>query len=55
MYTWAYDKQPVGRARYTLMTDIAGVVIDDGVACRLAPNHYYVTATTSGVDQVYRA
>lgn len=55
MYTWAYEKQPIGRARYTLMTDIAGVVIDDGVACRLAPNHYYVTATTSGVDQVYRA
>ena len=55
MYTWAYEKQPVGRARYTLMTDIAGVVIDDGVACRLAPNHYYVTATTSAVDQVYRA
>lgn len=55
MYTWAYEKQPVGRARYTLMTDIAGVVIDDGVACRIAPNHYYVTATTSGVDQVYRA
>ncbi len=55
MYTWAYEKQPVGRARYTLMTDMAGVVIDDGVACRLAPNHYYVTATTSAVDQVYRA
>ncbi len=55
MYTWAYEKQPVGRARYTLMTDISGVVIDDGVACRMAPNHYYVTATTSGVDQVYRA
>ncbi len=55
MYTWAYEKQPVGRARYTLMTDIAGVIIDDGVACRLAPNHYYVTATTSAVDQVYRA
>jgi sarcosine oxidase subunit alpha len=55
MYTWSYEKQPVGRARYTLMTDMAGVVIDDGVACRLAPNHYYVTATTSAVDQVYRA
>ena len=55
MYTWSYEKQPVGRARYTLMTDMAGVVIDDGVACRLAPNHYYVTATTSSVDQVYRA
>ncbi len=55
MYTWAYEKQPIGRARYTLMTDMSGVVMDDGVACRLHQNHYYVTATTSAVDQVYRA
>jgi sarcosine oxidase subunit alpha len=54
MYTWAYAAQPVGRARYALMTDQTGVVIDDGVACRFHQNHYYVTATTSGVDQVYR-
>jgi sarcosine oxidase subunit alpha len=55
MYTWAYEKQPVGRARYALLTDMAGVVIDDGVACRLHDRHFYVTATTSGVDQVYRS
>ncbi|MEQ1576751.1 MAG: 2Fe-2S iron-sulfur cluster-binding protein [Hyphomicrobium sp.] len=55
MYTWAYEKQPIGRARYTLMTDMSGVVMDDGVACRLHERHYYVTATTSAVDQVYRA
>ena len=54
MYTWAYEKQPIGRARYALMTDMTGVVIDDGVACRLHDRHYYVTATTSAVDQVYR-
>jgi sarcosine oxidase subunit alpha len=30
------------------------VVIDDGVACRISDNHFYVTATTSGVDVVYR-
>jgi sarcosine oxidase subunit alpha len=54
MYTWAYEKQQVGRARYALMTDQTGVVIDDGVACRLHERHYYVTATTSAVDQVYR-
>lgn len=54
MYTWAYEKQPVGRARYALMTDMSGVVIDDGVACRFHDRHYYVTATTSAVDQVYR-
>lgn len=54
MYTWAYEKQPVGRARYVLMTDMTGVIIDDGVACRLHERHFYVTATTSAVDQVYR-
>ncbi len=55
LYTWGFVKQPVGRARYALMTDEAGVVIDDGVACRFSDTHYYVTATTSGVDRVYRA
>jgi sarcosine oxidase subunit alpha len=55
MCTFAYVKQPVGRARYVLMTDESGVVMDDGVACRFHDHHYYVTATTGGVDGVYRA
>ena len=54
MYTWAYEKQVVGRARYALMTDQTGVIIDDGVAARLHERHFYVTATTGAVDQVYR-
>jgi len=54
MYTWAYEKQQIGGARYALMTDETGVVIDDGVAARLHERHYYVTATTGAVDQVYR-
>ena len=54
MYTFAYLKQPVGRSRYVLMTDLGGVVVDDGVACRMHEDHFYVTATTSGVDNVYR-
>ena len=54
MYTWAYEKQQIGRARYALMTDQTGVVIDDGVAARLHERHYYVTATTGAIDQVYR-
>ena len=36
------------------MTDQTGVVIDDGVACRFHDEHFYVTATTGGVDGVYR-
>ncbi len=54
MYTWAYLKQQVGRARYLLMCDEAGVIVDDGVACRFHDQHFYVTATTGGVDGVYR-
>lgn len=55
MYTFTYTKLPVGRSRYVLMTDQAGVVTDDGVACRFSDEHFYVTATTSGVDAVYRS
>lgn len=54
MYTFAYLKQPVGRARYLLMTDMSGVITDDGVACRFSEQHFYVTATTSGVQAVYQ-
>ena len=54
MYTFAYLKQPVGRARYVLMTDMSGVITDDGVACRFSDRHFYVTATTSGVQGVYQ-
>ena len=54
MYTFAFLKQPVGKTRYAVLTNEQGVVIDDGVACRLTEDHYYITATTSGVDAVYR-
>lgn len=54
LYTWNYAKQPVGRARYAMLCNEAGVIIDDGVACRLGKQHYYVTATTGGIDRVYQ-
>lgn len=54
MYTFAYIKQKVGMSRYLLMTNPTGTIIDDGVACRFSEEHFYVTATTGGVDNVYR-
>ncbi len=54
IYTWAYANQKVGRARYLLMVDETGVIIDDGVSCRFHDRHFYLTATTTGVDAVYR-
>ncbi len=54
MYTFAYVKQPLMRSRYLLMTDETGVVTDDGVACRFNKDHFYLSATTGGVENVYR-
>ena len=54
LYTFAYKKQQLGRARYVLMCDPMGAIIDDGVACRFHDRHFYVTATTTGVDRVYQ-
>ncbi len=55
IYTYAYKKQAINRSRYVLMTNETGAIIDDGVACRLGQNHFYVTATTGGVDNIYRS
>jgi sarcosine oxidase subunit alpha len=54
LYTFGFVKQPIGKTRYAVLTDELGVVVDDGVAARLGEHHYYVTATSSGVDRVYR-
>lgn len=54
VYTFAYAKQRTGTVRYALMTNEAGVVIDDGVVCRLEEQNFYVTATTGGVEGVFR-
>jgi sarcosine oxidase subunit alpha len=55
LYTFSFAKLPVGRSRYALMLAEDGVIMDDGVCCRLGEQHFYVTATTSGVDRVWRA
>lgn len=53
VYTMAHEKQPVGRVRYCLMLNDMGSVIDDGVAWRIGPEEFYVTATTGAVDRVF--
>ena len=54
IYTFAYRRQPAGRLRYVLMCDAAGTIVDDGVACRLGEDRFYVTATTGGAGRVHR-
>jgi sarcosine oxidase subunit alpha len=36
------------------MVNESGAIIDDGVACRFADDHFYVTTTTTGSDRVYQ-
>jgi sarcosine oxidase subunit alpha len=55
LYFTSHLEQPVGRARYGLMTDATGAITADGVICRLADQHFFVTATTSGVEAVVRS
>ncbi|WP_102958690.1 sarcosine oxidase subunit alpha family protein [Mangrovicella endophytica] len=42
----------VGRARYALMLNEAGFIIDDGIVARVGDNRYHVTTTTGGAPRV---
>ena len=54
IYTGRFKKLAVGRCRYGVALDESGIVIEDGVIARLAPDRFYVTATSSGVAAFYR-
>jgi sarcosine oxidase subunit alpha len=54
IYATPHAKQAIGRTRYALLCEDGGSIVDDGVACRLAEHRFYLTATTSAVDQTYR-
>ena len=53
-YTGKYVEQTVGTTRYALMLDESGVIVDDGVASRLADQLFYITVSTSNAATVYR-
>jgi sarcosine oxidase subunit alpha len=44
----------VGRVRYGVMCTEEGIVFDDGVGARLAPDHYYLTATSGNAEAVFQ-
>jgi sarcosine oxidase subunit alpha len=52
VYTNAWLKLGVGRCRYGLMLNEAGMVIDDGVTSRLGESHFHMTTTTGGAASV---
>ena len=52
VYTNVWDKLAVGKCRYGLMLNEAGMVVDDGVTSRIGENHYHMTTTTGGAAAV---
>ena len=54
VYTNAWLKLPVGKARYGLMLREDGIAYDDGTTARLGENHYVMTTTTANAVLVFR-
>lgn len=53
IYVETVSSLAVGRTRYGLMLNENGVVIDDGVFARLAPDRFLVHTTSAGADRIY--
>ena len=52
VYTNAWLKLPIGKARYGVMLREDGVVMDDGTTTRISENHYHMTTTTAQAANV---
>ena len=53
-FTGVYRTQKVGACRYLMLLDESGVVVDDGIASRLAEDLFYLSVGTSNAAAVYR-
>lgn len=51
MYVGTMSTLPVGSARYGILLNENGIVVDDGVVTRLAPDHFFVNTTSGGVER----
>ena len=52
VYTNAWLKLPVGKARYGVMLREDGIVMDDGTTTKISENHYHMTTTTAQAANV---
>ena len=52
VYTNAWLKLPIGKARYGVMLREDGIVMDDGTTTRISENHYHMTTTTAQAANV---
>jgi methylglutamate dehydrogenase subunit C len=52
VYVNGFAKLPIGKARYGVMLNDDGVVLDDGTAARISEQQFYVTTTTAQAGEV---
>jgi len=52
VYTNAWLKLPIGKARYGVMLREDGIVMDDGTTTRISEYHYHMTTTTAQAANV---
>ena len=55
MYVGTLSTLAVGQARYGLLLNENGVVVDDGIVARLGAQHYWVNTTTAGAERTAAA
>jgi sarcosine oxidase subunit alpha len=54
IYVNKWSDLTVGRVRYGVLCTEEGILFDDGVVAQLAPDRYYLTATTGNTEAVFQ-
>jgi sarcosine oxidase subunit alpha len=55
MYVGTMSTLKIGQARYGILLNENGIVVDDGIVARLAENHFWVNTTSAGVERTQAA
>ena len=55
MYVGTLSSLAIGQARYGLLLNENGTLVDDGIVARLGPERFWVNTTTAGIDRTHAA
>ena len=55
MYVGTLSNLKIGQARYGLLLNEQGVLVDDGIVARLGEQHFWVNTTSGGAERTFEA
>ena len=55
MYVGSMSNLALGQARYGLLLNENGTVVDDGIVARLGPEHFWINTTSAGIERTHAA